>query len=70
MVRFRAQICAAVASAVVCGCAERRPYTKPNLVNDIPPAAETGVVTGALPRVGLSAHRGRAEVRLPEAHRH
>ncbi len=52
MVRFRAQICAAIASAVVCGCAGAPADTKPNLVDDIPPAAETGVVTGALPPVG------------------
>ena len=52
MVRFRAQICAAVASALVCGCAGAPADTKPNLVNDIPPAAETGVVTGALPTSG------------------
>ena len=52
MVQFRAQICAAIASAVVCGCAGAPADTKPNLVNDIPPAAETGVVTGALPTTG------------------
>jgi hypothetical protein len=52
MVRFRAQICAAIAGAVVCGCAGAPADTKPNLVNDIPPAAETGVVTGTLPPVG------------------
>ena len=52
MVRFRAQICAAVASALVCGCAGAPADTKPNLVNDIPPAAETDVVTGALPTTG------------------
>ena len=52
MVRFRAHVCAAIASVVVCGCAGATADTKPNLVNDIPPPSETGVVTGALPRSG------------------
>lgn len=52
MVRLRAQICAALASALVCGCASTTVDTKPNLVSDLPPPSEGGVVTGALPASG------------------
>jgi hypothetical protein len=47
MVRFRAQIFASVASALVCGCAGAPVDTPPNLVSDIPPPPESATVTGA-----------------------
>ncbi|KAB2939988.1 MAG: hypothetical protein K8F92_09770 [Hyphomicrobium sp.] len=52
MRRWRVLICAALASALVCGCAGAPVETKPNLVNDLPPPSDGGVVTGALPTAG------------------
>jgi len=48
MVRFRAQIFAGVASALVCGCAGAPVDTLPNLVSDTPPPPETAPVTEGL----------------------
>ena len=47
MVRFRAQVFAVVASALVCGCAGKAVDTPPNLVSDMPTASDS-VTTGAL----------------------
>jgi len=50
MRRLQAGIVAALASAVVAGCASAPADIKPNLVSDTPPA--TDVVTGTLPAAG------------------
>jgi hypothetical protein len=47
MVRFRAQIFAVMASALVCGCAGKPIDTPPNLVSDMPTASDS-ITTGAL----------------------
>src|SRR5687768_3774102 len=47
MVRFRAQVFAVMASALVCGCAGKAVDTPPNLVSDMPTASDS-VTTGAL----------------------
>jgi hypothetical protein len=52
MVRFRAQILAALASAWVCGCAGKQVDTPPNLVSDMPAPQDSGVTTGALQTSG------------------
>ena len=51
MVRLRAQLLAAVASALVCGCAGKTVDTPPNLVSDVPSPQDAGV-TGALQTSG------------------
>lgn len=51
MLRLRAMMVAALASALVCGCASAPADIKPNLVADTP-ASSDGVVTGALPAGG------------------
>ena len=51
MIRLRAKIFAALASALVCGCASAPADIKPNLVSDTP-ASSGGLVTGALPSGG------------------
>ena len=48
MVRLRAHLLAAVASTLVCGCAGTPVDTPPNLVSDMPPPQDAGVITGAL----------------------
>ena len=52
MVRLRAQLLAAVASALVCGCAGKTVDTPPNLVSDMPAPQDAGVTTGALQTSG------------------
>jgi hypothetical protein len=52
MVRLRAQLLAAVASALVCGCAGKTVDTPPNLVSDVPAPQDAGVTTGALQTSG------------------
>jgi len=52
MVRFRAQIFAALISALVCGCAGKPVDAPPNLVSDMPVPQDSGVTTGALQTSG------------------
>jgi hypothetical protein len=52
MVRFRAQVLAALMSALVCGCAGKPVDTPPNLVSDMPVPQDGGVTTGALQTSG------------------
>ncbi len=49
MVRMRPQICAALASILVYGCAGAPVDTKPNLISDMPSAGDSSAVTGAVP---------------------
>jgi hypothetical protein len=48
MGRWRARMVAALASALVCGCASTPADVKPNLVSDAP-TPSAGMVTGTLP---------------------
>jgi len=52
MVRFRAQVFAALISALVCGCAGKPVDAPPNLVSDMPVPQVSGVTTGALQTSG------------------
>jgi len=52
MVRFRAQVFAALMSALVCGCAGKPVDAPPNLVSDMPVPQDSGVTTGALQTSG------------------
>jgi hypothetical protein len=47
---------------LVCGCASSPADVKPNLVGDIPPPADGGMVTGALP--GSPYQLSEAELKL------